>query len=159
MGNVINTILSSPLPTIIAVVVALLLAAGYWFFVLPGMEELKNLRTRNMELESEVLNRLNLDTIDNIKAQLDAIKATVERPTGLDSLKESLTAIKDGIRELKESLNTSGNSSVLLQLNTIERNTERLLRNVADLSDKQSQATGVLLGLSMTSRNAPPRGP
>ena len=159
MGNVINTILSSPLPTIIAVVVALLLAAGYWFFVLPGMEELKNLRTRNTELESEVLNRLNLDTIDNIKAQLDAIKATVERPTGLDSLKESLTAIKDGIRELKESLNTSGNSSVLLQLNTIERNTERLLRNVADLSDKQSQATGVLLGLSMTSRNAPPRGP
>lgn len=165
MGAIIDIIYSSPIPTIVAIVIAILLGAGYWFFVFPLLDEVKILRTRNIELENNLLDhsRKNTDALAAMSQMLTDIKTVVERPTNSGSNADDIRLLCEGIMtsisDMRVNLgreNPRDRAELMNQMDSMDRNIERILRGTSELSEKQSQVTGIILGLTMQ-RGTPPR--
>lgn len=167
MGAIIDFIYSSPIPTILALAIAIMLGAGYWFFVFPLLDEVKLLRTKNVELQDNLLehSRKSTDTLAAMSQSLADIKAIVERPgSGGSSSIEELKTLCDGIvtslGDIRAGLardNPRDRANLTTQIDNIDRNIERILRTTSEIGDKQSQVSGIILGLTMQ-RATPPRG-
>ena len=170
----IDVILSSPIPTIVLLVACVLLAAGYWFFVFPLLDEVKTLRTRDAEWQVKIddlhvkLTDVNLKSAESLAAftsTMDKIRAAVEKPSN-DGIQEDFRTFSESIMsslgDIRLNLGndtTRQQAELLSQIDNIERTTERILKSVADVSDKQSQVSGMVLGITMRGAgNLPPRG-
>lgn len=123
----IELILSAPIPSLVAICMALVLAAGYWFYVFPLMEEAKVLRESNKALlveQKQILEQMNFS--------LNAIKGVVTQPC------TDMVRLEKGLDEIKQ-----------IGGHDMEKSMERLHRVMSDISDKQSQITGILMGITM----------
>lgn len=172
----IQTIFSSPLPVAISAVIAVACLAGYWFFVIPLLEEAKTLREANAELQSKMgdefeLQKANVQRfMQDLATSLHSQQNITELVTVVGSLKLAIdhqtTALSGGlermfaeVQEALESLSSTLNNTsetytrkhddIRREVERLGRLLEQLTRQVADISDKQSQVAGVLTGMSI----------
>ena len=178
--DAIQTIFSSPLPVAISAVIAVACLAGYWFFVIPLMEEVKTLRETNVELQSklggefeqqkasiqrfmqEVMTGVqNQQNVGELVSVVNALRTTVEQQTNalnstlvriLDDIQESIARLSPVISNLSET-SARKDDEIRREVERLGRLLESLTRTVADISDKQSQVAGVLTGMSIASMN------
>ena len=175
----IAAVLSGPLPIAISTTVALACLAAVWFFALPLLEEVKNLRNTNAELQSvistyvqrsdvgwtetvEALEKINSKLGDNgFAVQLAAIQTLV---AGQSSTIESLTtnlvpdlltrlqAISRGLATHIES-EERADRELSRELERISRTLDQVTRQLTDMNERQSQVTGILTGMSMVNNS------
>jgi len=178
--DAIQTIFSSPLPVAISAVIAVACLAGYWFFVIPMLEEVKTLRETNVELQSklggefeqqkasiqrfmqEVMTGVqNQQNVGELVSVINALRTTVEQQTNalnstlvriLDDIQESIARLSPVISNLSET-SARKDDEIRREVERLGRLLESLTRTVADISDKQSQVAGVLTGMSIASMN------
>jgi archaellum component FlaC len=178
--DAIQTIFSSPLPVAISAVIAVACLAGYWFFVIPLLEEVKTLRETNVELQSklggefeqqkasiqrfmqEVMTGVqNQQNVGELVSVINALRTTVEQQTNalnstlvriLDDIQESIARLSPVISNLSET-SARKDDEIRREVERLGRLLESLTRTVADISDKQSQVAGVLTGMSIASMN------
>ena len=168
----IDAILSSPIPTIVLIVICAMLAAGYWFFVFPMIDEIKNLRTRDagwqdkydtLQTRLTEVNTKSVDTLSSFNATMEKLRAAIEKPADGDgkefeTLSENILTALGDIR-LNLGKDTSRQQAEMLsQIDNIERTAERILKSVADVIDKQSQVSGIILGFTMRGGDTRARG-
>lgn len=157
----LNALLSGPIPSVVAIVIALLLASGYWFFVFPLIGEAAKLREQNSNLTAElsrsVANVLALTpTILEIKRLCEDQSSSIGQeilPKLLEqqeNVQKALRDVRTAIAELQEKTTRADNE--------VLRDLERLVRIISEVNDKQSQVSGVILGLSMSHAHNPARG-
>ncbi|MNQ21842.1 hypothetical protein D3C85_349700 [compost metagenome] len=171
-----QTILSSPLPIAVCAVITLACLAGYWFFVIPLLEEVKTLRDSNTELQKKLgdefeLQKANVQkfmqelatslqsqqNVTDLVTMVGALKSAVEQQsTALSGVMERMFhEVRDSLDKLGEVLDTASDSSkhdhtdIQREVERLTRLLESLARQVSDISDKQSQVAGVLTGMSM----------
>lgn len=151
----LEVILSSPLPTVLALFVAGILLAGYWFIVLPQLAEMKNLRENHTEALSTIAKfdenfiKIN-DNTTKTNVSLQAVTAIVERQAKqMQVLTQHTLHISQRTKNIEEQV---------AALQVLARNSEHALRILSEISDKQSQLSGVVFGLNLRGTN-PPRGP
>lgn len=151
----LNAFLSGPVPSVVAIIIALLLAAGYWFFVFPLVNEVASLREINNKMTAELLQQnanasafaSALKELKHGKLDQGALNKLLEAQ---DIVQKSLRDVSNGLLELKEkSLRTDSE---------LIHNLERIVRMVSEVNDKQSQVSGVILGLTMSHAHNPARG-
>lgn len=159
----IDAILSSPIPTIVLIVICVMLGAGYWFFVFPLLDEIKTLRGRDSEWQGKYdtlqtrlteVNTKSVDALSTFNATMDKLRAAIEKPADSDgkefeNLSETILAALGDIRSNLGKDTSRQQAELLSQIDNIERTTERILKSVADVSDKQSQVSGIILGITM----------
>ena len=172
----INTIFSSPLPVAISAIIAIACLLGYWFFVLPLLEDVKTLRETNatltqklgdeFELQKANMQKFTQELATNLQSQqnitelvtiVSSLKLTVEQQsTALGStLGQMFEDVRDSLDKLGSVLTNSSDTSVHKN-DDLRREVERLGRllesmtsQLRDMSDKQSQVAGVLTGMSI----------
>ncbi len=146
---------SSPLPTIAAVVIAIACAVGYWLFVLPMIEDVKRLRSENSDAAATISEYQKhflkiQETVDKTQTNLTTVATLVERQTKqIHVLTQHTLHVSQRTKSVEEQVSS-------LQL--IARNSEHALRILSEISDKQSQLSGVIYGLNLRG-SSPPRGP
>lgn len=178
--DAIQTIFSSPLPVAISAVIAVACLAGYWFFVIPLLEEVKTLRETNVELQSklggefeqqkasiqrfmqEVMTGVqNQQNVGELVSVINTLRTTAEQQTNalnstlariLDDIQESIARLSPVISNLSET-SARKDDEIRREVERLGRLLESLTRTVADISDKQSQVAGVLTGMSIASMN------
>jgi len=178
--DAIQTIFSSPLPVAISAVIAVACLAGYWFFVIPLLEEVKTLRETNVELQSklggefeqqkasiqrfmqEVMTGVqNQQNVGELVSVVNALRTTVEQQTNalnstlvriLDDIQESIARLSPVMTNISET-SARKDDEIRREVERLGRLLESLTRTVADISDKQSQVAGVLTGMSIASMN------
>jgi hypothetical protein len=157
----IDLLYSSPIPVILAMGLNAFLMAGYWFFVFPMMDELKALRKRSAEFDANYLQ--SADAIKQMSQILEEIREAVERPVSNQDVNAVVAVCENimvSINDIRVNLgkdNPRERAELLNQVDNIERNSERILRTISEVSEKQSQVTGLILGINMQ-RGTPPRG-
>ena len=158
----INVLLAGPIPTVIAVLIALCLGAGYWFFVFPLVDEAKRLRTQNESLAADLVQNSS-QLVLQMSAQLAEIKTICQSHSTtiaqdiLPQLLEQHEAQQELLEELKAFISDLHNRDKR-STEDLQHTVERLIRAVSEINDKQSQISGVILGLSMTNAHNPVRG-
>lgn len=155
----IDVLYSSPIPVSLAIGFNLILLAVGWFYVLPLQEEVKSLRKRAENFDNSYLQ--SVDAIKKMQDVLDQIHDAVKHPDtqALTSLAVVCDSIMGQMNDIRSNLGKEDprdRAELLNLLESVERNSERILRTVSDVSDKQSQVTGLMLGLGMQ-RGNPPR--
>lgn len=178
--DAIQTIFSSPLPVAISAVIAVACLAGYWFFVIPLMEEVKTLRETNVDLQiklggefeqqkasiqkfmQEVMTGVqNQQNVGELVSVVNALRTTVEQQTNalnstlvriLDDIQESIARLSPVMTNISET-SARKDDEIRREVERLGRLLESLTRTVADISDKQSQVAGVLTGMSIASMN------
>lgn len=176
----IQTIFSSPMPVAISAVIAVACLAGYWFFVIPLLETNKRLQEQNDELQKRVSGEFdqqkasiqkfmqeltsamqNQQNITELVGAVNALRAIVENQSHAlgGTLTRMLDDVKDTIVRLSNVLDATSETSarkddeIRREVERLGRLLESLTRTVADISDKQSQVTGVLTGMSIAGAN------
>lgn len=158
----LDAVLSSPLPTIVVLVIAVALAAGYWFFLLPLVENLKSTQKANTEA-NEIISSFQ----ENLKSISDALEQQSKQITTV--VRSNRVLITQADKHLQQVSIVSqqcarlATRSKLLEeqektLQALERNVENCRRALSEINDKQSQLTGVVFGLNLRGTQ-PPRGP
>lgn len=172
----INTIFSSPLPVAISAVIAVACLAGYWFFVIPLLDEVKTLRETNsstqqkmgdeFELQKANVQRFMQELAASLQSQqnitelvstVSSLKLAVEHQTTAlsGSLERMFEDVQEALERLTSALNQTSETStrkhdeIRREVERLGRLLEQLTRQVADISDKQSQVAGVLTGMSI----------
>jgi predicted PurR-regulated permease PerM len=156
----IDVLYSSPIPVSLAIGFNLILLAVGWLFVLPLHEEVKSLRKRAENFDNSYIQ--SVDAIKKMQDDLDEILGVVKHPDtqALTSLAVVCDSLMSQVNDIRNNLGKEDpreRAELLNLLESLERNSERILRTVSDVSDKQSQVTGLMLGLGMQ-RGNPPRG-
>ncbi len=158
----IDLLYSSPIPVILAMGLNALLMAGYWFFVFPVMDEVKALRKRGAEFDASYLQ--SADAVKQMSQILEEIREAVERPVSNQDVVAVVAVCENimvSINDIRVNLgkdNPRERAELLNQVDNIERNSERILRTISEVSEKQSQVTGLILGINMQRGTTPPRG-
>jgi signal transduction histidine kinase len=159
--GMIDTIFSSPIPTIIAMMLALAFGAVIWWFAIPQAAQLKEALATIVDKDEEIkeLRTTHTDDLKKMSQMLSEILAIVERPVSIPALEElrSLLNSMSGALNGNRHLDSTTVRELQNCMNTIDRNTERLLRTLSEVSEKQSQVSGIILGLNMH-RGEAPRG-
>jgi len=175
--NGIEVLVNTPLPTIASVIVAVACLIGYYLFVLPLISENRQLKKDNKELEgkldvvsdttlnklldqnlrfNEVLQRLEADIKNNPDKAVEKIIQALDKLDGMMDKKDSvaITAVAE-IRTMLSNIveQHHGSKSRDDMLHTMM---QELIRAMHNISDKQSQIIGALLGMSrIQDRNRP----
>lgn len=155
----IDLLLSSPIPVVLSVFLnAILFIVGY-FFVLPMIEAKKTLVSTNSQLADDVSkhNQKTADALTQLSQAVSEIKSLVERPvstelnTLIDVQKRTNESIVSLLGDIRSTLDSGSRDSpqIIDALDALERHCERILRNCSDINDKQSQLTGIMLGLNL----------
>lgn len=168
----IATIFSSPLPVAVSAVIAVSACAGYWFFVIPLLEEVKVLRVRNKELQDNLEVELrthfkdNSDKMDNlatsiascdikdVSTKLSELKAILEAQNSalIHSIEVNINQVHTILGNVETQLKSeggTGNDKIRGELSSINKLLDDIASDVDDISDKQSQVTGILTGMSI----------
>lgn len=156
----IDVLYSSPIPVSLAIGFNLILLAVGWFFVLPLHEEVKSLRKRAENFDNSYIQ--SVESIKKMQDDLDEILGLLKHPdnTALVSLAVMCDTLLSQMNDMRNNIGKEDpreRAELINLLESLERNSERILRTVSDVSDKQSQVTGLMLGLGMQ-RGNPPRG-
>lgn len=174
--DVISSLVNNPLPTALAVVIAIAACLGYYFFVIPLMEEHKKLKEKYealVEEREDTHSSKFVDELNEIKKSVHCLKESLTDGTQ-DSLTK-LTAMEDFFAEISkyhitvdrghedlqdelEKLNTliqrvSDSSQTFVagskaRDDSIDRLLVEVNRNMININEKQSQILGALLGMS-----------
>lgn len=175
----LTAILNSPLPVAVTSIIALASLLGYWFFVIPLLEEAKTLRERNAKLQGALLEEIKNHAV-SLKVTLDGIsesvldkqnfnelasviselRLTVERHG--DLLQTSVASILQGVRASVEILTRNiadgaadgahSGDNIRREIDRLGRLLETLSRQLSEVGDRQSQVTGILTGMSIAQR-------
>lgn len=164
MGAV-DVLLSSPIPVVLSIFLNVVLLAAGWFFVIPLIDRERKLQEAHdtLVLDSTANSKQTADVLVTLSQSLEEIRTIVERPvsTNLDSLIEAQRSYTETVtsllKEIRSSLDSDDrdNSQMLTLLTNLERNSERLIRTAADISEKQSQVSGILIGMHTPWANNP----
>jgi ABC-type transporter Mla subunit MlaD len=172
-----ETLLNSPVATIVAVAVAVAALAGYWFFVIPLLDdhkklkiELDSVREENRKLQdsgqSDV--NLNLESILQHNASVNKILLDLQSDIqknpdrAFERIQEALTNLKDNGKDSSSALNELRMTlhSILehvqntrLRDETLHNHISELLRYMYGINEKQNQIISALLGLSKLQDN------
>ena len=153
----LNGLLSGPIPSVVAVMAALLMGAGYYFFVFPLISDHATLRKKNTELTDELSNNaLVLASLQEIK------KLCNDQASGLSvellpKLAEQQASLHRALREI-QSVVAEVQTKTTRADDEMNRELERIVRIISEINDKQSQVSGVILGLTMSHAHNPARG-
>lgn len=153
----LNGLLSGPLPSAVAIIIAIMMGAGYYFFVLPLVSDHAALRKKNDELTGELSNNVAvLATLAEIKklCQDQASGLSVEL---LPKLAEQQESLHKALREI-QTLVAEVQTKTTRADDEMNRELERIVRIISEINDKQSQVSGVILGLTMSHAHNPARG-
>lgn len=153
----LNGLLSGPIPSTIAVLIALLLGAGYYFFVFPLISDHAALRKKNIELIGELSNNAAvLIVLAEIKklCQDQASGISVEL---LPKLAEQQASLHKALRDI-QAVVAEVQTKTTRADDEMNRELERIVRIISEINDKQSQVSGVILGLTMSHAHNPARG-
>jgi hypothetical protein len=157
----LNAFLSGPIPSVVSVLIALMLAAGYWFFVFPLVSEAASLRESNNKLTAE-LSQTSAAALA-VSQQLLEIKRLCQDQSSsigqeiLPKLLEHQESVQRVLRDLRTALSDFQDKSTRTDSEVV-RDLERIVRIISEINDKQSQVSGVILGLSMSNAHNPARG-
>lgn len=157
-----DVILNTPVPTIVALVIAIAALAGYWYFVLPLIAEVKELRDSVKKYksgeDSDITSRLSelLTTSKEFNDTLLRLREDVEKnpDSALERLQEEFNKMK-----LDERSSLSEIKAAVLAILEYSRTSQvrdesfhqlltELIRHMQASSDKQSQIIGALCGMS-----------
>lgn len=167
--TLIETIFSGPITTVVAVVIAIALLAIAYFFGLPMFDELKKLRAENADLkkqiddtqESEVSKLLS----QNMKFSSDLQALTTELRNNPEKVMERIVhaieklddelgkkdhqhgAVFEEVRQTLKSIVEHSNNSKSRD-DGLTNLMHEVIRHLHNISDKQSQIIGALLGMS-----------
>lgn len=172
----IQTILSSQLPIAVCTVIAVACLAGYYFFVIPLLEEVKTLRDSNADLQKKLgdefeLQKANIQkfmqelatslqsqqNVADLVTVVGALKSAVEQQsTALTGIMErTFLEVRESLDKLGSVLDIASDSSkhdrgdLQREVERLTRMLESVSRQISDISDKQSQVAGVLTGMSI----------
>lgn len=172
--NVLDFLITTPLPTAVATIVAIAAAAGYYFFVIPMMVENKELKEDVKKLNGELASaretkrRENDVAIDNIlKSQTDISNALARLSTEMNPIKGIADVLKM-LEDMEDTLDKRDPNHLTLfteikaMLHSLSehvnntRNNDTNIQNLLNevirflhtISDKQSQIIGALLGMT-----------
>lgn len=175
--DVFGVFASNPVPTSLAVLVALVCLAGWWWYVIPVLEEnkkyraaMETLRNENSELKDKANSNIGShdESVKNAiyDIQQNLSKQSQDKSKGLEEINQKFTQIKELYESSKNNKDVDREllelSRLIKQLQTSQneiendnkRNHEVLQRSVDDLSrqvqtinEKQSQIIGALLGM------------
>lgn len=152
MGDLFSALGQLPLPSAIAYCVIVMCGLGYWFFVLPSMEELQKLREENSNLRSKqddqienLIKAIGENGEDSILTKIDALYTLVDRRQNesLQSLESNTASLKQLIVQLEES-QRRGDGSMHDDINRVQRLLNTLVDDVSSVSNKQSQLHGLV---------------
>lgn len=153
----LNGLLSGPIPSTIAIIIALLMGAGYYFFVFPLISDHAALRKKNSELTGELSNNAAvLAVLAEIKklCQDQASGISVEL---LPKLAEQQASLHKALRDI-QAVVAEVQTKTTRADDEMNRELERIVRIISEINDKQSQVSGVILGLTMSHAHNPARG-
>jgi len=132
--DAIQTIFSSPLPVAISAVIAVACLAGYWFFVIPMLEEVKTLRETNVELQSK------------LGGEFEQQKASIQRfmqevMTGVQNQQNvgELVSVINALRTTVEQQTNALNSTLVRILDDIQESIARLSPVISNLSETSAR--------------------
>lgn len=172
----VAALLNGPLPIVVTSIIALASLAGYWFFVIPTLEEVKVLRERNTELQATMVEEVKNQTL-GLKATLESLQSDVADRENINELlvairgmcssldqyhgstSASLREVLGAVRQATESVRNvvDGHSSdgarasenISREVDRLGRVLDQLSRQLTDVSDRQSQVAGILTGMSI----------
>ena len=171
--DLIGILLSGPVPVAVSSVIALSCLAAIWFFALPLLEEAKELRSRNEELQNtvtsfiesagprdgevhvmlvELAGRLEGFDGSQVKRLIEASDAVVTSSTAngkqIAELSARLESVANSLAVHIEAELTFGREANR-EIERLSRALEQLNRQLTDISERQSQFTGILTGMTM----------
>ena len=124
--NIVAALLANPLPTSLAVVIGAAAILGYYFFVIPLMEEHRKLKARNQELESKI-EELNEGDSEGISEQLEYLEQAIN--TLKEAMLEGATDRNGKIHEVAELISEFRSNHV-----TFGKDNENLQHQMENLS-------------------------
>jgi uncharacterized protein HemX len=153
----LNGLLSGPLPSAVAIIIAIMMGAGYYFFVLPLVSDHAALRKKNDELTGELSNNAAV-----LAALAEIKKLCQDQASGLSvellpKLAEQQQSLHKALREI-QTLVAEVQTKTTRADDEMNRELERIVRIISEINDKQSQVSGVILGLTMSHAHNPARG-
>lgn len=153
----LNGLLSGPIPSTIAIIIAFLLGAGYYFFVFPLISDHAALRKQNEKLVGEVS-----DGAAILAALVEIKKLCQDQVSGLSvellpKLAEQQESLHKALREI-QAVVAEVQTKTTRADDEMNRELERIVRIISEINDKQSQVSGVILGLTMSHAHNPARG-
>lgn len=170
MDVILSSLAGNPLPTSIAVLIAIAAILGYYFFVIPLMEDHKKLKAEFKELQSqkpEARDQALLKKLASLEAAVKQMHSTVEAADNATALNKAIAdidlfissssrdasnvhaAVKEmtaELRELRRSVSLSTDSAKIRD-DSLERMVTEVSRNMNSVNEKQSQILGALLGM------------
>lgn len=168
--ELVGALLSGPVPVTVSAVIALSCLAAIWFFALPLLEEVKELRSQNRELQRDVTERMK-NSNEEVTILLTKLSYRLEEFDGkkvvesLECFDKVFSEIKTNGRhivELSERLQVVANSlashievemtfgrEANREIERLSRALEQLNGQLTDISERQSQFTGILTGMTM----------
>jgi signal transduction histidine kinase len=174
MDSIFSIFTNNPLPVTLSVVIALACLAVFYFFVIPLFAEVKQLKAENAELRESQrekdngsidLIQLQLETLDTTLTQFKEVITQEGNAGNSSSFVDELLTTVTGLHELVEG-HANGNVSNIQDIRTslhritemtkgnrireesLDRSIQEVMRTMRDMSDKQSQIIGALLGMS-----------
>lgn len=164
----IDVLYSSPIPVALAMGFNVILLAVFYFYVFPLQEEVKALRLRSAEFDTKYMDSVvvisdSVEVIEQMSDKLNEIHVFLKTPNAdvaaLASVCTSILTVVQDIRSSASHGDPRKHAELLSLIEALERNSERILRTVSDVSDKQSQVTGIMLGMGMQRHSGDgPRG-
>jgi Tfp pilus assembly protein PilO len=165
MSGLFDTLASVPLPYGVALVITFACLAGFWFFVIPAMEELNTLRQENRELRDqnlmtvgdgieslvaqlkEVVEKLHSDPADSIHIEEILRRLDSQNNLTISAIETGLNNIKTLLGHIETSLqrgDTNTVQSIQAEMSRLHRMISIVSDEVMTLSSKQSQTNGLL---------------
>lgn len=169
----IGTVLAGPLPVAVSTVVALACLTVFWYFVLPLLDEVKSLREANSDLQQVVsgyvendaqrcgevtellagltsgFKELEVSGLASLASQMEAqLKVSTTNHNALQELNNRIQAVSNSLAVHIESEITFGKEATR-EIERLSKNLEQLTRQLSDISERQSQVTGILTGMTM----------
>ena len=157
----IDVLYSSPIPVTLAMGMNIILLAVFYFYVFPLQEEVKALRKRASDFDTSYLD--SVEVIEQMSEKLDEIHIFLKTPNpeiaALSTLSKDVLSMLQDVRANVNADDPRNHAELINLMEALERNSERILRTVSDVSDKQSQVTGIMLGMGMQRNSGGPNHP
>lgn len=179
--EILSAVLSSPIPIVVSGSIALCMLMMAWYLI-PLIGETKKLREENQELTEKYLDAVGTRYTD-LEVTIASFASTLKEAdevqwnlfllefnTYIDKQQKFLTAINDrSSTEILAGLNNAHTSAanyrdkddanqtrMLRDIERMNQLIEQLTYKISDISDKQSQTTGILTGMSILHGNNKP---
>lgn len=155
----IDVLLSSPLPVMVSVIIAVGCLSVYYYYVIPKLEELRKATSKNDELQGKLDTRdgTDFELLKQQFARFEQLLTSVQRdmvnPDHARQMQDVLTRVTEQV-SANEVNRKAAQQELIAALKAIETaqthsrsQLDELLRQMQGVNDKQSQIVGALLGM------------